>query len=97
MKPVILAIGILFFFSVVTTAQVVRVRLDFPVGGAVHPSGSAPFRGAIWIGPEWQWQRGQYIYVPGRWVKPGRRGASWAPGRWKNTRGGFVWIPGRWR
>lgn len=88
---------LLLHVATLASAQVVRVRLDFPVGGAVHPSGSAPFRGAIWVGPEWQWQRGQYIYVPGRWVKPGRRGASWAPGRWKNTRGGFVWIPGRWR
>ena len=81
----------------VVQAQHIRVRLDFPVGSSVRPVGKAPFGGAVWIGPEWRWQQGQYVHIPGYWAKPGRFGARWVPGHWKQTRRGFIWVPGRWR
>ncbi|MFM7671689.1 MAG: hypothetical protein ACKO6Q_03720 [Bacteroidota bacterium] len=78
-------------------AQHIRVRLDFPLGAADRHAGVAPFSGAVWIGPEWRWQHGQYVHVPGYWAKPKRFGARWVPGHWKHTRRGFIWVPGRWR
>ena len=78
-------------------AQHVRVRLNFPVGVRIGAPGPAPFSGAVWIGPEWRWQRGQYVHVPGYWARPHRYGAVWVPGHWKYTRRGYVWVPGRWR
>lgn len=78
-------------------AQHIRVRLDFPVGTPVRPVGNSPFRGAVWIGPEWRWQQGQYVHVPGYWGKPQRVGARWIPGHWRHGRKGFIWVPGRWR
>ncbi|MFN4892254.1 MAG: hypothetical protein ACK5G0_00640 [Bacteroidota bacterium] len=97
MKPFILFLAGFICVQSVATAQHIRIRLDFPVGASVRPGGNGPFRGAVWIGPEWRWQRGQYVYVPGYWAKPKRRGAIWTPGYWNNTRRGYVWIPGRWR
>lgn len=78
-------------------AQHVRVRLGFPAGVVVKAPGPAPFRSAIWIGPEWQWRGGRYVHVPGYWARPSRYGATWVPGHWKYTRRGYRWVPGRWR
>ncbi|MCX6319089.1 MAG: hypothetical protein NTW29_17560 [Bacteroidetes bacterium] len=78
-------------------AQRVRVRMNLPVGARVGAPGAAPFRGAVWIGPEWRWQRGQYVSVPGYWARPARFNAVWVPGHWKYTRRGYKWVPGRWR
>ena len=98
MKRVIIAILTFFFgFTVNLNAQHIRMRLDFPVGASIRPVSPAPFAGAVWVGPEWRWQGGRYVYVPGSWVKPRRPGAVWAPGRWKYNRRGYVWMPGRWR
>jgi hypothetical protein len=97
MKTYFLAAFILVFQFDDSFAQHVRARMEFPVGTSMRPVGAAPFRGAIWIGPEWRWQRGQYILVPGYWAKPNRRGSVWLPGSWSNTRRGFIWKPGRWR
>jgi hypothetical protein len=78
-------------------AQFVRVRLGFPAGVAVAAPGAAPFAGGIWIGPEWRWQGGRYVHVPGYWARPQRRGLVWVPGHWQYTRRGYVWRGGRWR
>lgn len=80
-----------------TQAQRVNVRLNFPVGIRTGAPGASPFRGAIWVGPEWRWQRGTYVAVPGYWARPSRQHAVWVPGHWKYTRRGYIWIPGRWR
>lgn len=97
MKKYLLVLTGLFVFETASFAQHIRVRLDFPAGVSVRPTGGGPFRGAVWIGPEWRWQRGQYVPLPGYWAKPIRRGATWVPGFWKYTRRGYTWIPGRWR
>jgi len=89
----LLATGISFYAG----AQRVQVRLDFPVGIAVRPAGPAPFRGAIWIGPEWRWQSGRYVAAPGYWSRPHRHRAVWVDGYWRHSRRGYVWVPGYWR
>jgi hypothetical protein len=92
-------IPVLFFMLIagIANAQHVKVKIGFPVGISIGPSGRAPFSGAIWIGPEWTWRGGNYVCSPGYWARPSRHGAIWVPGHWKNSRRGFIWIPGHWR
>ena len=98
MKMKLLITGLFFMIlSGVANAQHVKVRIGFPVGICTGPSGRAPFSGAIWIGPEWQWRGGHYVSVPGYWARPGRYGAIWVPGHWKYSRKGYRWVPGHWR
>jgi len=94
-----LFIPVLLFLMIagVANAQHVRVRIGFPAGISIGPSGRAPFAGSVWIGPEWQWRGGNYVCVPGYWARPGRFGAVWVPGHWKYSRRGYRWVPGRWR
>jgi len=87
----------IYFHSSSAEAQRVSVRLDFPIGTAVNPPGRAPFHGAIWIGPEWRWNRGAYVLVPGYWAKPKGKHRHWKNGHWKHSRHGYCWVPGRWR
>jgi hypothetical protein len=92
-------IPVLFFMMVAgaVNAQHVKVRIGFPVGISIGPSGRAPYAGAVWIGPEWQWRGGRYVTAPGYWARPGRYGAVWVPGHWKYSRRGYKWVPGHWR
>jgi hypothetical protein len=78
-------------------AQRVKVRIGFPVGISIGAPGPAPYGGAIWVGPEWQWRGGRYHCVPGYWARPNRYNAVWIPGHWKYSRHGYRWVPGRWR
>ncbi|MBI5858282.1 MAG: YXWGXW repeat-containing protein [Sphingobacteriales bacterium] len=78
-------------------AQHVKVRIGFPVGISIHATGRAPFAGAVWVGPEWQWRGGNYVCVPGYWARPHRHGAVWVPGHWQYGRRGYKWVPGHWR
>jgi hypothetical protein len=73
----------------IAQAQHVRVRLNFPVGISIGAPGPAPYGGAVWIGPEWQWRGGRYVHVPGYWARPAHRGAIWVPGHWKHSRFGY--------
>lgn len=97
MKKVFVLLAMVTGISVVASAQRVRVRLDFPVTVSVGAPGPAPFNGAIWIGPEWRWDRGRYVAVPGYWARPHHYRARWTNGYWKPRRGYYVWVPGRWR
>lgn len=94
----ILIVAIAFLFSINgLKAQFVRVRLGFPAGVVVTAPGPLPYAGAVWIGPEWRWQRGNYVHVPGYWARPRRAGLVWVPGHWQYTRRGYIWKGGRWR
>lgn len=99
MKKILLGFILLLFTGIVFTAnaQRVSVRLNFPVGVHMGPVGASPYRGAVWIGPEWAWRGGRYVHTAGYWARPVRAGAVWVPGHWKYKRRGYVWIPGRWR
>ncbi len=95
-KSVIILL-LIIMTATISRAQHISVRLSFPVGTRLGAPGPAPFRGAVWIGPEWEWRGGRYVTVPGYWGRPSRFGASWVPGHWKYTRRGYRWIPGHWR
>lgn len=92
----ILILATVLLLSAAVQAQHVRVRLNFPAGVNRYAPGPAPYGGAIWIGPEWEWRGGSYVHVPGYWAKP--RGRShWVAGHWRWSRHGYIWVPGRWR
>jgi len=98
MKMKQMVFGILFaLVTLGSNAQRVSVRLNFPTGVHVLAPGPAPYHGAVWIGPEWQWRAGRYVMVPGYWAKPRHPRAVWIPGHWKYSRRGYIWVPGRWR
>ena len=82
--------------TIFSSAQRVRIRLNFPVGININPSGPG-VHGRVWIGPEWEWRGDRYECVPGYWAEPRRRGAIWVSGHWKATRFGYKWVPGHWR
>jgi hypothetical protein len=93
----LLIVMIIALITADSTAQHVRVQMNFPIGVAVNPPGPPPFAGAIWIGPEWRWNRGNYVCVPGYWSKPRHHRKYWKAGHWKYTKRGYVWVPGRWK
>ena len=86
-----------FLISLSGNSQHIKYRKKFPVNITIIAPGPAPFAGAIWIAPEWQWQNGDYIYIPGYWTKPKKHHRRWISGFWKRTRRGFVWISGYWK
>lgn len=93
-------IDLLFFTALFiffqSNAQYVKVKLNFP-SGVMHAPAPAPFSGAIWIGPEWKWNKGVYVHVPGYWAKPKHHKRNrWIPGHWKYSRRGYIWVSGRW-
>jgi hypothetical protein len=96
MKKIIVILAVVLGLSSAADAQFIRVRIGFPVGYSVRPA-RAPHTGAIWIGPEWRWQRGRYVAVPGYWARPHRHHAVWVPGHWAHSRRGYRWMPGYWR
>ena len=57
----------------------------------------APGSGFVWIGGFWHWVGSEYVWSPGRWVRPPRRRAVWAPGYWEHGRDRYRWHEGHWR
>ena len=94
---IIILTGIILATGLSMQAQRVSVRLDFPVGIHMRATNPAPYRGAVWVGPEWRWDRGRYVAVPGYWARPQRHRAYWVQGHWQYFRHGYRWVPGHWR
>jgi len=74
--------------------EVVVTAPDRPPPDAPRET-AARWRGHAWVGGEYQWIRGRYIYVPGHWVEA-RRGSHWVDGRWVHRGDRYVHIPGHW-
>ena len=56
---------VLFVFSLIKAdAQYVRRKPGFSVNISIGAPGPAPYNGAIWVAPEWEWRNGHYIEVP---------------------------------
>lgn len=97
MKKIVFVIITLLGLSVLKAgAQYIRSRPGFSVNVSVGAPGPPPYGGAVWVGPEWVWQRGHYVEVPGYWANPGRH-RGWAFGHWKHRRRGYRWEPGHWK
>ena len=50
---------------------------------------------AAWVDGHWKWSHGQYVWVPGHWVKSPK--GVWVKGHWKKTPRGYKWVKGHWR
>ncbi len=97
-KTVSVIIVVLGLSLLKADAQYVRKKPGFSVNISIGAPGPAPYRDAIWVGPEWVWSHGRYVEVPGHWVKPSRHSASWVTGRWEyNNRHGYRWHKGYWK
>ncbi len=56
-----------------------------------------PGRRHVWLGGHWQYRRGRYVWVKGRWAVPPRRGLVYVRPTWKRHGGGYVFVVGGWR
>ena len=50
----------------------------------------------VWIKGHWRRSGNEWVWVPGRWVKPAKREARWEPGKWEYKNGSWVWVEGHW-
>ena len=57
----------------------------------------APGAGYVWMPGFYRWERGAYLWVPGRWERPPRARAVWVPARWVHDRRGWFLVEGHWR
>ena len=56
----------------------------------------APGRDYVWMRGYWRWERNDYAWVPGRWVRPERGYRKWVPGHWRHSRHRWYWVEGHW-
>jgi WXXGXW repeat (2 copies) len=78
-----------------SNAQVV-VRIGPPVDIVEHP-GPPPHRGYVWIAGYHRWDRGRYVWVPGRYERPPHEHAVWVPHHWIQRHDGWVLVEGHLR
>ncbi len=94
-SKIILMIAVALSFSFATEAQfVVKIRPAAPIV-RVRPPMPSPVH--VWVGGNYEWRGGQYVYTDGYWARPPQRRDHWVEGHWKNTRRGWTWIPGHWK
>jgi hypothetical protein len=98
MKKILFVIIVLLGFLLIKAdAQYVRRKPGFSVNISIGAPGPAPYSGAIWVAPEWEWRGGRYVEVPGHWVRPARHGAIWINGGWAYSKRGYRWRRGHWK
>ena len=99
MKKIVFVIVVLLGLSFLKAdAQYVRRKPGFSVNISLNAPGTAPYRDAVWVGPEWGWRGGRYVEVPGHWVRAPRHGSAWVSGGWVYTNHrGYRWRKGHWR
>ncbi len=91
---IMMMLAIAISFSACTQAQfVVKIR---PAAPALRVRAACPVPGHVWVGGNYAWRGGQYVYTDGYWAAP-MQGHHWAEGHWKHRRGGWVWVPGHWK
>jgi len=86
----------LVMFLAIFTGCAVTVRTP-PPPVRVEARPVVPFRGAVWVDGYYTHRHGQYVWVPGRYMKPPRAGAAWVPGHWNKHPRGWKWVPGYWK
>jgi hypothetical protein len=57
----------------------------------------APAAGYVWINGFWRWERGDYVWVPGRWARPASGHRTFVAGHWRHDRRGWYYVEGYWR
>ncbi len=74
----------------------VTARTAPPPPRAVGFVGVAPGPGYVWTDGYWAW-RNNWVWVPGRWVRPPRPRAVWVPGYRSEHGRGYRYHEGHWR
>jgi len=59
--------------------------------------GVAPGPGYVWADGFWDLHGRDWVWAPGRWVRPPRRGAVWARPEWRQEGGRWRFRRGYWR
>jgi hypothetical protein len=55
-----------------------------------------PGAGYVWIDGFWNWDRGRYVWVPGRWDRPPYAGAYWSHPHYDHYADGWHFHEGHW-
>ncbi|HEX8726337.1 MAG TPA: hypothetical protein VF737_13200 [Gemmatimonadaceae bacterium] len=53
--------------------------------------------GTVWVGGRWVWQNNNYVWTPGRWMRPQAGFRTWVPGHWAHEAQGWYYVEGYWR
>jgi hypothetical protein len=67
-----------------------------PAQVTVSATPVAPYQGAIWVQPHWQWNGAQYVWVDGYWEQP-RAGYVYVQPTWQRRGNGYVYVQGAWQ
>ncbi len=57
----------------------------------------SPGPGYVWVPGYYAYERGAYVWVAGRYMRPPRARARWVPGHWQRDRRGWYFVEGHWR
>lgn len=57
---------------------------------------ASPGPGFVWVRGHWGWERDDYYWIPGRWVRVERGYHRWVPGHWRQKHHRWYWVEGRW-
>ena len=87
-------IGTLLSACAANGAAFVRFAPPPPRYGVV---GVAPGPGYMWTEGFWDWRGGNYVWAPGRWMRPPHARAVWVPGVWVQSNRGYGFRRGHWR
>ncbi len=89
----LLSISILvaFIFSCASTIYVPEA----PPPAKEEIKSPRPGPKAVWVAGYWKWSGGQYVWIPGHWVK--KPNGRWVTGHWEKRPRGWVYVKGHWR
>ena len=69
----------------------VSAQLDEPA----YERPVSPYADGVWIGGDWNWSGGRYVYQQGHW-EHGRAGHTYVAGNWEQGSRGYRWHRGHW-
>lgn len=76
-------------------SQVISITIA-PPPLPVYVQPPIPDEGYLWSPGYWEYDAGDYYWVPGTWVRPPAAGLLWTPGYWAWNNGFYVFNRGYW-
>lgn len=76
-------------------SQIISVTIA-PPPLPVYVQPPIPDDGYLWSPGYWEYDAGDYFWVPGTWVRPPAVGLLWTPGYWAWSNGFYVFNRGYW-
>src|SRR5579872_904329 len=89
------------FALVLSTATFAQIGISITIGPPalpVYEQPPCPSEGYLWDPGYWayDYDDGDYYWVPGTWVTAPEPGLLWTPGYWGWNGGAFIWNEGYW-